>query len=269
MPDDHTKRVNLNALRPPLSTGAPAVSTEIERLRARLATFERFNTVGELARGIVHEINQPLAAIANFASAMRSEILSQQGRSYDDFVATLSQIEEQAIRAASIVRNLRRLSRRAESYHQKCKIRDLISEVIPLIQSQAAGYGVDLDIQLADQLPSVSVDYHQIQHALMCMVSHAIAVIEERQPFQRHLRIAAYINSLQDIEIVVSYSCIDCSEEELPQLFQPFKLNDLNYSHFHLAVCRRIADLHHAYLTAEHCDGEATLLRLCMPIRPT
>lgn len=147
-------------------------------------------------------------------------------------------------------------------------MRDLISEVTPLIQSQAAGYGVSFDIDLANELPTISVDYHQIQHALMCMVSHAIAVIEERQPDERSLRVAAYANSLQDIEVVVSYSCIDCSSDELQQLFQPFKLNDLNYSHFHLAVCRRIADLHHAYLTAEHIDDEATSLRLCMPIRP-
>ncbi|MEZ6090980.1 MAG: histidine kinase dimerization/phospho-acceptor domain-containing protein [Pirellulaceae bacterium] len=265
MPDGNTEP-NGNA-----SKSAPPVdkdSLEIDRVRARLATFERFNTVGELARGIVHEINQPLAAIANYASALRSEIVAEPDRSGADYLQTLSEIEEQAIRAASIVRNLRRLSRRAESYHRICDIADLISEIAPLMQSQAVGCDVLLRLDLPSDLSLISVDYHQVQHALMCMFSHAVAAICERQPRERQVVVRTNPSGVNEIEIAVLYSCCDRSAEELKGLFQPFKLNDLTNSNFHLAVCRRIADIHHGNISAEHLDDDRTLLRFCLPIGP-
>ena len=137
--------------------GVPAV------LHGRLLHVSRMATIGEMAAGVAHELNQPLTAIANYAQAC-SRLLARPGADPAVLQQALTEITTQAARAADIIRRLRALASRQQSERAPADVNALVREMIDLVESDARLHGVNVSLELADGLPPVLVDAGQIQH---------------------------------------------------------------------------------------------------------
>src|SRR6266480_3721712 len=165
---------------PPQRSGAEPRSHEPPAaLHGRLLHVSRMATIGEMAAGVAHELNQPLTAIANYAQAC-SRLLSRPDTDPSELQQALSEITAQAVRAADIIRRLRGLARSRQSDRECVSVNALVSEVIDLVESDARLHGVPVSLDLADELPNVLVDPGQIQHVILNFVRNGLEALASR-----------------------------------------------------------------------------------------
>ena len=123
-------------------------------LHGRLLNVSRMATIGEMAAGVAHELNQPLTAIANYAHACE-RLLSQPDADPGDLREALRQITHQTARAADILRRLRTLARSQRAEHAPASLNALVTELYELLQTDALVHDVQLTLDLAPDLPEV------------------------------------------------------------------------------------------------------------------
>jgi two-component system sensor kinase FixL len=145
---------------------------EAHRALERMNTVSRLATMGEMAAGISHELNQPLAAIANYAQAC-ARLLRVPAPDMPEISGALEQISTQALRAGEIIRRIRSLMRNEDVRRETQDINELIREVHTLLASDARVHDGRLELDLAPALPHVTVDGVQIQQVLMNLVHNA------------------------------------------------------------------------------------------------
>jgi signal transduction histidine kinase len=146
---------------------------EARETRERLAHVARISTLGEMATGIAHEINQPLAAVATYAQACGRMI---RARTADDveLLQTLDQISHEALRAGAIINKLKDLVRRRESGQVPCDLNSLVRDVAGLAAVDAQHNGLQLRLSLADELRPVVADPVQIQQVVLNLARNGI-----------------------------------------------------------------------------------------------
>jgi len=218
------------------------VEDEARLLRERLAHVDRIGTMGELATGIAHEINQPLAAIATYTQACIRFVES--GTPLEDITETLDKVSEQAHRAGEVIRRLRNFIKKRESQRAQVNINLLIEEMVLFSQSDARLHNVRLDIQLANDLPLVNVDTVQIQQVILNLVRNGLEAMVNT-PKQERLLV---IHSQQDSEATLLISVRDqghgINEKQSHLPFEPFYTTKNTGMGLGLAISRSIIVAH-------------------------
>ena len=118
---------------------------EARQLQERLTHFSRLSTMGEMAAGLAHEINQPLSAIATYAQACQ-RILRQDEPDVADVAVALEQINAQALRAGEVIRRLRNFVRNREVKREWVDCGRLLDDLRTLAETDARLHNVQLRI---------------------------------------------------------------------------------------------------------------------------
>jgi len=145
------------------------------QLRAELAHFSRLTTVGELATGLAHELNQPLTAISHNCDALLAG-LDESAFDSDDLSA-ISEIHSEAARAGAIIKGLRNLVRKETAAVMPADINQLVAETTRLSMPDANKYGIAVELNLADNLPQPEIDSVQIQQVLVNLERNGVEAI--------------------------------------------------------------------------------------------
>jgi len=219
----------------------------------------RLATMGEMAAGISHELNQPLAAIANYAQAC-TRLLRMPGADMPEISGALEQISGQALRAGEIIRRIRSLVRNEDVRREPQDINDLIREVHTLLASDARVHDGRLELDLAPVLPKVTVDGVQIQQVLMNLVHNAFEAQgtdavrnEAARSFDSagtgfEVRIATRPTDAGDVEVSVSDLGPGLPGEVEQKIFEPFFTTKPTGTGLGLAISRSIIKAHEARL---------------------
>src|SRR6185437_6477790 len=146
------------------------------RLQERLTHVGRLATIGEMASGIAHELNQPLAAIATYAHAC-DRLLGLSDPDIAEVQGALREIAGQAVRAGDIIRRMRGLARADEPRRGPADINSVIAELTDLIEPDAKAHGIAYRLELAPNLPKIAIDRGQIQQVLLNLVRNALESI--------------------------------------------------------------------------------------------
>ncbi len=216
---------------------------EQQQLRERLIRVSRLAMVGEIAAGIAHEVNQPLAAISNYASAS-ARLLSASEPDIAEVQGALREIGAQAVRAGDIIRRLRRLARSPETRRERVDINGLVSQIAGLARSDAARRDVDFELALAAHLPAVDIDSGQIQQALLNLLWNALHALEGTASGRRQVRIATRSGTEGQVEIEICDSGTGVPAELAPRLFEPFFTTKPDGTGLGLPMSRTIAEAH-------------------------
>ena len=236
------------------------------RLQDRLLHVSRLAAVGEMAAGIAHELNQPLAAVANYAQACE-RLLGLPNPDLEEVRDALRQIAAQAVRAGDIINRLRGLTRSRETRGEPTDVNALIREVSDLIDSDARHHHSRCSITLTDGLPSLVLERAQIQQVVLALVRNALEALAEVAPEKREVRVSTARSEDGDIEIVVCDNGPGISPEIVQRLFDPFCTTKPAGTGLGLASRRTIARAHGG--TLEHrpnqSSGACFVLRLPTP----
>lgn len=232
----------------------------------RMTHVSRLATMGEMAAGIAHELNQPLTAIANFASAAQ-RLAANHLRDDDDVRLALTAISQQALRAGEIIRRLRSMVQSRETRTDSADVNALVSEAFGLSQSDARLHGVQLHLRCASDLPPVPVDAIQIQQILLNLVRNSIEALEEFGSTRREVTISTR-RELDKVLITVRDTGPGVPEALRSRMFDPFCTTKEAGTGLGLAISRSIAEAHRGKLQYVHEPGCGACFVLRLPIAP-
>lgn len=228
-----------------------------------LAHSARLVTLGELASGIAHEINQPLAAVVNYANASLRylQALDTQPAAARKVAQGLERIAEQATHAAEVIKRLRAFLRKGGRRVQALDIAEVARETVRLCAWEAQASQVAIQLHLADNLPPVYADRVLLEQVLLNLLRNAIEANREVHPQQpSQIVLDAAAASEGGVRISVSDQGPGVSAEQLPQLFTPFYTSKANGLGLGLSMSRSIVEGFGGDLQAE---PQAQGLRMC------
>ena len=234
-----------------------------QELRERLILVSRLAMVGEIAAGIAHEVNQPLAAITNYAWASK-RLLGASDPDIAEVRTALQEIGTQAVRAGDAIRRLRRLARTPEMRRESTSLNALICEVAELVRIDAARHDVHYELDLAEHLPPLNLDSGQIQQALLNLLWNALHALSRSATTPRQVRIRTRLNTERQVEIDVCDNGPGVPQEYSARLFEPFFTTKPEGTGLGLAMSRTIAEAHGGTLQyrANTPSGACFLMRL-------
>jgi len=239
---------------------------EAKRHQLELAHMSRLLSVGEMATGLAHEINQPLAAILNYCRGTQRRLEDDNV----DAVATVSRsmelITKQAKRAAEIIKRMRAFVRKTEYQRLEFSVNDACIEVSKFLHQEAIDHNITFDFQLDEQAPMLLADKVQIEQVLLNLMRNAIEAYSDCDKAYRPVIITTR-NTGGYINISVEDEAKGISSEGLANLFEPFYTSKSTGLGMGLSISRTIIETHGGQLWAES-DGETgTHFHLKLPLR--
>ena len=242
---------------------------QMKTLHDELAHVARVSSIGELAAGIAHELNQPLAAIANYAFTTRSHltqlVAERRSSPLSDGLSLLTNIEEQAIRAGDIIRRLQGMIRNQPSQRVRVPLRRLVTEVGELLSSDIRLAQVDLTLNTAASLPPVHVDPVQIQQVLVNLIRNSIESMRKTD-IPRQLEISAAAEGENSIRVSVRDTGSGLSDEIRERLFQPFITTRREGLGLGLAISKRIIEAHGGEISLGPASPAGLEVQFTLPI---
>jgi C4-dicarboxylate-specific signal transduction histidine kinase len=183
-------------------TARKHVDQEAVLLRQELAHAGRVSMMGQLASGLAHEINQPLAAIQRNAEAA-ALYLDHPTPDLDEIRAILADIRQDDQRAGQVIERMRGLLKRRGLETQPVAVNALIGDVATLVRVEAMAKHVKLDVSVPAGLPHVEGDRVQLQQVLLNLILNGMDALAGIPSEIRRISITACLDDRQ-VEIAVS-----------------------------------------------------------------
>ena len=234
-------------------------------LRQEIAHAGRVSMMGQLASGLAHEINQPLASILRNAEAAEL-FLQHPSPDLDEIRAILSDIRSDDERAGDVIDRMRGLLKRQTLDAGRLDVSALVGDVAALVRIDAATRQVKLDIDVPAGLPHVRGDRVQIQQVLLNLILNGMDALHGTRLEDRRVDVTARLDGAQLIEITVGDVGHGIPADKLARIFDPFFTTKPNGLGIGLAVSRRIVEAHSGRLWAENRNGGGAAFRFTLPI---
>jgi two-component system, LuxR family, sensor kinase FixL len=240
---------------------------EVRQGQERLTHVGRLSTMGEMATGLAHELNQPLTAIATYAQAAVRMIDSAGGAEPTELREPLLQITSQALRAGEVIRRLRAFVKNRATRTETIDLNRLIEDLRVLAEPDARVNDVRLMVKLQPGVPSVSADPVQIQQVLLNLVRNAIDATLEAPAAPREILVQS--SALADaVEVAVVDRAGGIAPQIAANLFNPFYTTKATGTGLGLAISRSIIRAHRGKLGHRPTPGGGTTFYFTLPPLP-
>jgi signal transduction histidine kinase len=224
----------------------------------------RLIAVGEMASAIAHELNQPLAAIANYNMGCVRRLRAGNV----DTAALLEAMEKaaaQAERASQIVQRVRALVARRPPELVACRINDIVRGIASIIELEAAEIGARVELELAEDVPEVQADRILMEQVILNLAHNAMDALREVDLEQRRLRIRSQLaDSTVEVEVQDEGSGIDPSIEA--NMFKPFFSTKPEGMGLGLHICRSILEAHRGHLWVTRNPERGASFHFSLPV---
>ncbi len=227
-------------------------------LKNQLHHADRLSTVGELAAGVAHELNEPLGSIMGFAQlASKCPGLPQQAEK------DLEKIVKSSLHAREIVKKLMSFSSTTHSEKKKTDINQLVEESLYFFKSRCYKEGIELNILLEPDLPIITVDPVQIEQVLTNIIVNAMQAMTEGGK----LYIQTSAND-RNLNITLMDTGHGMKKEVMEKIFTPFFTTKKigKGIGLGLSVVKGIIDSHHGTINVESEPGKGTQFQIILPI---
>ncbi|HYQ39772.1 MAG TPA: PAS domain S-box protein [Pseudomonas sp.] len=242
---------------------------QARRHQDELAHTARLVTLGELASGIAHEINQPLAAVVNYASASQRYLqrAAQEPQALERVAQGLERITAHANHAAEVIRRLRAFLRKGQRRLQALDVATVAREAVRLCAWEAEHARVAIIEDLPDNLPPVYADRVLLEQVLLNLLRNAIEANREAHPGgASQIRLAAALAAGgQRLCIGVEDQGPGVAEDELERIFTPFYTSKADGLGLGLPMSRSIVEGFGGELRASR-QGGGLRLSCCLPL---
>lgn len=234
-------------------------------LETSIAHMDRLAMLGEMGAGIAHEINQPLAAISNFADAA-SRFLSGPQVNLESARLAAARISEQARRAADVVTKVRGLARADTVQGTKQNVNELLTDLAALAELDARKSKVPIRLDLATNLPLCELDPVQIQQVVLNLTRNAIeALTSHRQALAGVTISSRYSADENCIWISVRDHGPGVDGSIADELFEPFQTTKAGGLGLGLSICASIVRKHGGTLSYADAPGGGALFQFSLP----
>jgi PAS domain S-box-containing protein len=219
----------------------------LNEVRSDLAHVARVATLGEMTASIAHEINQPLGAIVNNASAGLRWLAAN---NVDQARASAELVVADGHRASEILARIRAMARKSPPQTQWVDVNDAVREVITLAGSQAEKHGVSIEVCLSAAVPSVRADRVQIQQVVLNLLINAVEAMSGTADGGRRVAVTSTVVDDTTVHVSVRDQGTGIDPAELDRLCAAFYSTKPDGLGMGLAISRAIVEAHHGRLWA-------------------
>ena len=241
---------------------------EKEAMRAQLIQSQKLESIGTLAGGVAHEINNPINGIMNYSRLLMDRLSDKMLHEF------ASEIMRETERVATIVRNLLVFARPEMQSQSPARMCDIVQAVLSLIQSVMRDDQIALGVDVPEDLPSVQCRSQQVQQVLMNLLTNARDALNEKYPgadADKVIRLSARAIERDGgrwVRITVEDHGPGIPEELRQRIFDPFfstKTKDKGTG-LGLAITHGIVKDHGGRLTIESEVGKFTRMHMDLPV---
>jgi PAS domain S-box-containing protein len=188
--------------------------TENKYLERQLINTEKLASLGTLAAGVAHEVNNPIGVILGFCDLLLRKA-DKTSQTYED----LETIERQGLHCKQVVENLLSFARLGEGQSEHSDINECIEDIIKVVKHTLEMHSVDLVLGLAENLSLVSGDSRQLQQVFLNLINNSIYAM----PAGGTLKVRTYLERpTRKVVIQVEDDGIGIKEEDMDHIFEPF-----------------------------------------------
>ena len=240
----------------------------------RLQATARLAMVGEMASLLSHELNQPLAAIASYATGslnLLEDCATGEAHAacHDDLRMALGQIARQAERAGKVIKSVHDFVRRRDQTREAVHPQALLDAILPIVRLQARKLDVGIDLQVDPDVPAVWCDRTMVEQVLLNLARNAMQAMDDPTMSPRTVRIRVHGCVLPSQSPGAEFSVADegagISEEVAQRLFTPFFTTRAEGMGLGLSLCRTVVEQHGGTLGYAAVQPRGTVFTFTLP----
>lgn len=216
---------------------------ELRRHQAELAHVARLSTMGEMAAGLAHELNQPLSAIVNYSQGCIRRLRAGKAGA-DELLPVVEQVRTQAERAGEIIRRMRNFARKSEPCRAAVDVNAMIREIAELAEPDVRRHQARLRLVLADRMPPVLADMIQIEQVLLNLMLNGLEAMEAVRIDDRELVVSTEAASPDTVKVTVHDSGPGLPTHVGKRVFDPFFTTKPKGMGMGLSLSRSIIEAH-------------------------
>ena len=243
------------------------LTTSQKRLREheeKLAHVARLNTMGEMASGIAHELNQPLSAIVSYNQACL-RMLDDDYPDLELIRSAMHSTANQAHRAGEIITRLRAFVSKQPARREAISLNQIVRNTLMLAEHALREHGIEILLNLKEDLPPVEGDSIQIEQVTLNLLTNAIDALRHKpQPRQIRLETGATAE-LACLKVVDNGPGIP--DTMLSKLFTPFSTTKPHGMGLGLTICQSIIESHQGHISGRNQPEGGGSFRITLPLQ--
>jgi len=236
------------------------INAELEKTQLQLLQSEKMASLGKLAAGVAHQINNPLGGITLYTKLALEEYELEEGVRQD-----LGRILKDAERCRDTVKELLEFTRQTRHLMQPHDINEVISRTLFLLENQSLFQNIEIEKKFGDSLPPVQADIQQLNHLFMNIILNAAQAMDGRGK----LTIETHkVSGKEQIGIEISDSGPGIPEDVIPHIFDPFYTTkeEGKGTGLGLSLAYGIVENHGGRITVRNQSGGGAAFNTVLPI---
>ena len=232
-----------------------------------LAHVTRLGLMGEMASGIAHEVNQPLAAISSYTQVSLN-LINTETPDLVKLTEILTKTQQQALRAGQIIHRMREFLKSHAKHCSTADVNTLIHDAVGLcIADLKQNGGITLTFKLENNLPPVYVDHVQIEQVIINLIRNSIDALQNLPAKQqRQLTIYSRLTLDEGIQVRVKDNGPGLNEDQQQKILMPFYTTKANGMGMGLSISRALIEAHKGTLRFNSMQGKGTTFYFTLPI---
>ena len=232
----------------------------------QLAHVTRLGLMGEMATGIAHEVNQPLTATVNYASALK--ILAAVAEPDLEQIARIAGlVAEQALRAGKIIHRMKGFCQNQNTHLINTAINTVIEDSVLLCNSDLKKHQITLKLKLADALPLLLIDPIKIEQVLINLIRNSTeALVANDKHHPKIITLSSLMLDEHQLQIQVRDNGSGIEPELQKKLFMPFITSKTEGMGMGLSICRSLIVAHQGTLTFDSQLGLGSCFYITLPV---
>lgn len=239
---------------------------ERQSFQLELSHARRLSNLGEMAAGLAHELNQPLAAVSLYIHGCLKR-LEDSPDDQQEIISAMRGAESQAKRAGDIIRQIRNFVRKAPLNREQTNINTLLTSAVHLLDVDPNVQDITFEYEFAEQLPLVQLDQMQIQQVLVNLIQNAVDAMQKIEGSNKILLRTRLHHD--DIAVDVIDDGPGVPNDIVATIFDPFTTSRSNGLGLGLAICRSIIEQHGGVICHENVNSSGSCFSFTLPTTTT
>lgn len=226
---------------------------------------QKLSSIGRLAAGVAHEINNPLSIINEKAGLMKDLVEHDMHHDKEKFIRSIDQVLNSVNRCRNITHRLLGFAKRIGAQYEVLDINDVLKETMGFLEKDAQHRNLHIEYNLSEELPKISSDRGQLQQVFLNILSNAFSAVEDGG----RIVLTSWEQEKKTVALSIQDNGHGMSEETISQIFEPFFTTKKGYgTGLGLPITYGIIKKLGGDIQVKSKKGEGTTFKIFLPKQP-